>query len=72
LPSANGAVPDAHEWPAYGSNVRRSGKWAVSLELSLPPLAEEPMSAASRFKTGAYLWARAGSLAAKTAAAYRK
>ena len=72
LPSANGAVPEAHECPAYASKVRRSGKSVRLPALALPPLADDPMSAASRFMTGAYCLARAGSFAASTPAAYKK
>ena len=61
LPSANGEVPEAQECPAYASNTRRSG--------NAPLLALDPMSAASRFITGANFLASSGSFWVKIPAA---
>jgi hypothetical protein len=64
LPSANGAVPDAHEWPAYTSNTRCSGSWGLGLAAAI--------SCASRFMTGASSAASAVSSAARRPAVAKK
>src|SRR6478609_7781521 len=61
LPSANGLLPEAHAWPAYGSKLRYCG--------NAEEACAEAMSATTRSTTGAILSARAGSFAETTAAA---
>ena len=61
FPSANGEVPDAHEWPAYGSNDRSCGSSADGCAAA--------MSWPSRFITGASCSASDGSSFASRPAA---
>src|SRR3954452_14344163 len=63
LPSANGDVPEAHEWPAYGSKDRSCGSCSEGVAAA--------MSCASRFITGARSDASALSPSASSPAADR-